>query len=51
MALAWQEMRVASPPPKPKADTYIGHPDGRIASALTFNEIVERQARKRREAR
>lgn len=50
MAMAWQEMRVEAPPPKRDVDAYIGQPDGTIRSHLTFNEIIKRQERLRREA-
>lgn len=33
--------------PKPKADAYIGQPDGTITSSLSIREMVERQRKRR----
>lgn len=49
LSLAWRELRAAPPPIKPKAEVYIGQPDGTIRSNLTFREMVERQTKRRKE--
>lgn len=49
MAMAWQELRAADPPPKRDVDAYVAQPGGTIRSHLTFREMVERQTRRREE--
>lgn len=50
LALAWRELRAAAPPPKRDVEAYIGQPDGTIRSHLTFREMVEKQAKRMKEA-
>lgn len=49
MAMGWRKLRVAAPPVAPKAEVYIGTPDGLIQSNLTFREMVERNKKRRLE--
>ena len=50
LAMAWRELRVTPEPVKPKADIYVGNPDGSMTSQLSIREMVERMERKRKEA-
>lgn len=50
LAIGWRVLKAAVPTPKPKAEVYIGQPDGTITSNLTFREMVERKRRRRLEA-
>jgi hypothetical protein len=50
LAIGWRALRAPAPEPKREVDAYIGQPDGRISSHLTFSEIIKRQERKRAEA-
>lgn len=49
MSLAWRELRAAEPPPPPTVDAYVGNPDGTITSNLTFQQMVDRQRKRRLE--
>jgi hypothetical protein len=51
LSIGWRAMRAAAPEPKRQVDAYVGQPDGTIKSHLTFREMVDRQARKMKEAR
>jgi hypothetical protein len=50
LAMSWQALRQPAPPPKSTADVYIGRADGTVSSNLTFNDLVERNRRRRLEA-
>jgi hypothetical protein len=50
LSIGWRALRAPAPEPKREVDAYIGQPDGRIGSHLTFSEIIKRQERKRAEA-
>jgi len=50
LAIGWRVLRAAVPAPLPKAEVYIGQPDGTTTSNLTFREMVERKRRRRLEA-
>jgi hypothetical protein len=49
LAIGWRALRIPAPEPKRQVDAYIGQPDGTIKSHLTFNEMIERQRRRRLE--
>lgn len=50
LAIGWRVLKAAVPAPLPKAEVYVGQPDGTITSNLTFREMVERKRRRRLEA-
>lgn len=50
LAIGWRKMREEQPKVAPKAEVYVGTPDGLIQSNLTFREMVERNKKRRLES-
>jgi len=49
LAIGWRALREAEPPKKSTVDFFIGTEGGNITSNLSIREMIERQARKRKE--
>jgi phage terminase large subunit len=49
LSIGWRKLRAPEPPPVPTVDAYIGKPDGTITSNLTFQQMVDRQRKRRLE--
>lgn len=50
LAMGWRALKPERPAPKPTTDFYIGTAEGTIQSNLTIREMIDRQARRRKEA-
>jgi phage terminase large subunit len=48
LAVAWQEVAKAAPPPKPQ-HAFVAQPDGTIRSTLNVNDLIKRNAKLRKQ--